>query len=91
MKKALNDNIIIKKESLEETSSGGIIMAGRGAESQSEGIVLLVGQGILMNDGTRTKSSVKKGDRVLFSSGLILASKGEEYIILSEKDLVAIL
>ena len=89
--KALNDKIIIKKESVEETSSGGIIMAGRGAESQSEGVVLSVGPGILMNDGTRSKLSVKKKDRVLFTSGLIISHKGDEYIVLSEKDLVAVL
>lgn len=89
--KALNDTIIIKKQSVEETSSGGIIMAGRGADSQSEGKVISVGNGILLNDGSRAKSAVKKGDLVLFKSGTVVMTKGDEYIVLSEKDLVAVL
>lgn len=89
--KAVNDKIIIKKESTEEKTKGGLIIANQGAEHQSKGTVLSVGNGILLNDGTRSKLCVKKGDKVLFSGGTLIDHEGESYIVLSESNILATL
>jgi len=75
----------------EATSAGGIIMASTGAAHQSEGVVESVGKGVLLNDGSRSKPCVKKGDRILFSGGTIVDHQGQGYIFLTETNVLAVL
>jgi len=89
--KAVNDTIIVKKEVHDEVSKGGIIVEMGNSGNQNRGEVISVGDGVLLNDGKYKQSRAKKGNKVLFSGGTIINNDGDEYIFLSESNLLAIL
>lgn len=88
----LNDKIVVKRLEAEETTKGGIVLPDTAKEKPREGRVISLGEGKLLKDGTRAKFQVNKKDRVLFSSyaGTEVKVGGEEYLILSEDDVLAI-
>jgi chaperonin GroES len=71
---------------------GGIILPDNAKEKPREGKVVAVGNGKLMKNGERAKFQVGKGDRIIFSSyaGTEVKVEGEEFLILSEDDVLAI-
>ncbi len=88
----LQDRIIVKRIDEEETSKGGIIIPDSAKEKPSEGKVLAVGKGKVLEDGKIQKLDVKKGDRVLFSkyAGTEITLEGDERVILREDDVLGI-
>ncbi|MGE3164511.1 MAG: co-chaperone GroES [Planctomycetota bacterium] len=89
----LNDKIVVKRIAAEEKTAGGIVLPDTAKEKPKEGRVVSLGQGKLLKDGTRAKFAVNTNDRVLFSSyaGTEVKVDGQEYLIMSEDDVLAIL
>ena len=93
MLKPIGDRIVVRPKSAEEMTKSGIILPDTAKERPQEGEVMAVGTGRIMDDGTVVALSVKVGDTVLFSKygGTEIKISGEEYIILREDDVLAIL
>jgi chaperonin GroES len=88
----LNDKIVVKRLEAEDKTKGGIFLPDNAKEKPSEGRVMALGDGKLLKDGKRANFQVSKNDRVIFSSyaGTQIKVKGEEYLIMSEDDVLAI-
>ncbi|MBN1256341.1 MAG: co-chaperone GroES [Planctomycetes bacterium] len=89
----LRDKILVKRLEAQEVTKGGIVLPDSAREKPKEGKIQAVGPGKILDDGTRGKMTVKKGDRVLFSSyaGTEIKIDGEELLIMSEDDVLAII
>ena len=88
--KPLGDRVVIKMLESEETTKGGIILAGTAKEKSQMAEVVAVGPG-LIEDGKQIPMEVAVGDKVLMSkyAGTEVKLDGVEYIILSQKDILA--
>jgi len=92
--KPLADKVLVKaSEVSEDKTTGGIIIPDTAKEKPHEGKVIAVGPGRTDENGEIIKMNVKVGDNVLYSKygGTELKYEGEEYIIMSESDILAIL
>lgn len=89
----LGDRLLVKRLQADEKTKGGIILPDSAKEKPREGTVIAVGPGKMLEDGKRAQLTVKANDRVLFSSyaGSEVKLDGEEYIILSEDEVLAII
>ncbi|MFZ2171679.1 MAG: co-chaperone GroES [Methylococcaceae bacterium] len=89
----LHDRVIVKRVEEETTTPGGIVLPGSAAEKPSQGKVLAVGSGKLLDNGTVRALEVKVGDRVLFGkySGNEVKVDGEDLIVMREEDIMGIL
>jgi chaperonin GroES len=89
----LGEKVLIKRMEAETTTKGGIVLPDTAKEKPQKGEVLAVGEGKLLDDGTRAPVTVKKGDTVLFASyaGTEIKVDGEEYMLMDEGDILAIL
>jgi chaperonin GroES len=88
----LQDRLLVKRIEEEETTKGGIIIPDTAKEKPSEGKVVAVGNGKVLEDGKVQPLDVKKGDRVLFSkyAGTEVQVDGEEHIIIREDDVLGV-
>jgi chaperonin GroES len=89
----LHDRVIVKRVEEETTTPGGIVLPGSAAEKPSQGKVLAVGSGKLLDNGTVRELEVKVGDKVLFGkySGNEVKVDGEDLIVMREEDIMGIL
>jgi chaperonin GroES len=89
----LHDRILVKREEEGEEKVGGIIIPDTAKEKPQRGKVVAVGNGKVADDGKRIALDVKSGDRILFGkySGSEVKIDGDEYLILREEDVLAIL
>jgi chaperonin GroES len=89
----LHDRILVKREEETEEKVGGIIIPDSAKEKPQRGKVVSAGNGKVNEDGKRTPLDVKSGDRILFGkySGSEVKIDGDEYLILREEDVLAIL
>jgi chaperonin GroES len=87
----LEDRVVVKPAEEEETTVSGIVIPDTAKEKPQEGEVVAVGPG-RFEDGKRIPMDVKAGDRVLYSKygGTEVKIEGEEYLVLSARDLLAI-
>ena len=87
----LEDRVVVKPGEEEETTVSGIVIPDTAKEKPQEGEVVAVGPG-RFEDGKRIPMDVKQGDRVLYSKygGTEVKVEGEEYLVLSARDLLAI-
>jgi len=90
--KPINDKVLVKRLEAESKTAGGIVLPDNAKEKPKEGTVVAVGNGRLLKSGERGQFQVAAGDRVIFSSyaGTEIKVQGEEYLILSEDDILAI-
>jgi len=88
----LGDRILVKALEVEEKTKGGIVLPDTAKEKPQEGKVKAVGKGKLLEDGTVKPLEVKVGDTVLYGkySGTEINHNGEDYLILKEADVLAI-
>ncbi len=88
----IGDKVIVKRVDAEEKTAGGIVLPDSAQEKPKRGIVQAVGNGRLLDDGTRSEMSVKKKDEVIFTSyaGTEIKVDGEEYMIMDESDILGI-
>jgi chaperonin GroES len=88
----LNDRIIVKRTEEQEQMRGGLYIPDTAKEKPQEGEVLAVGNGKLLENGTRISIDLKPGDRVLFGkyAGTEIKLDGEELLILREDDVLGV-
>ncbi len=89
--KPLSNRVVLKNLEAEETTKGGIILAGSAKEKPQTAEVIAVGNGVVV-DGKLVPMTVKVGDKVIISkySGTEVKLDGNEYIIVKEDDILAI-
>jgi len=89
----LGEKVLLKRLEAEERTRGGIVLPDTAKEKPQKGKVLAVGDGKLLEDGTRAKFQVKVGDTVLFASyaGTEIKVDGEEMMLLDESEILAII
>ena len=91
--KPLGDKIVVQLVEAEEKTAGGILLPDSAKKKPTEGKVIAVGEGRVLESGERNKLTVKPGDRVLFSKygGNEVTVGVEEYTILDEDQVYAVL
>ena len=89
----LNDRVLVVRVEEEQKTSGGIIIPDTAKEKPSEGVVIEVGKGKVMEDGSQRPIDLKKKDRILFSkyAGTEVAIEGEDYLIMREDDVLGVI
>jgi chaperonin GroES len=89
----LNDRILVQRIEAEQKTAGGILIPDNAKEKPAEGRVLAVGNGKILEDGSRRALEVKVGDRILFGkwSGTEVKLDGVEQLLLKEEEVLAIM
>ena len=89
----LGGKVLVERLEAEGTTRGGIVLPDSAKEKPQRGTVLAIGDGKLMDDGSRAKFQVSVGDKVLFTSygGTEIKVSGDEYLLMEESDILAIL
>jgi len=89
--KPLGDRVLIKRLEAEEKTKSGIVLPGTAKEQPQMAEVIAVGPGGVV-EGKEVKMEVKSGDKVIFSkyAGTEIKMDGQEYMLLSQKDILAI-
>ena len=89
----LADRIVVKVLEAEEVTKGGIVLPDTAKEKPQEGEVIAVGNGKILDNGTKVPLDVKAGDKILFGkySGTDIKLDGEEYLILREDEVLAVI
>ncbi|MCG6923374.1 MAG: co-chaperone GroES [Acidobacteria bacterium] len=89
----LHDRLLVRRVEEKETAGGGIIIPDTAKEKPMEGKVVAVGNGRLLENGTKLALDVKVGDRILFGkySGTEITIDGEDVVIVREDEVLAIM
>ena len=89
--KPLGDKVVLQYQKAEEKTQSGIILPDSAKEKPQEAVVIAVGPGKEV-DGKKTEMQVKEGDKVIFSKyyGTDVKIQEEEYVIVSQDDIIAI-
>ena len=90
--KPLGDKIIVKRLEAEDVTAGGIYLPDTAKEKPKRGVVKAVGSGKVTDTGKRSEMQLKKDEQVLFTSyaGTEVKIDGEDYLIMSETDVLAV-
>ena len=90
--KPLGDRIVVKAAPHEEKTQGGLVLPETVKEKPVEGIVVAVGEGKVLENGSRQAMDVKVDDRIIYSkySGTEVKLDGDDFLILSERDVLAV-
>ena len=93
MLKPLGDRVVIRVLEQEEKTASGIFLPDTAKEKPSQGEVIAVGSGKLLDVGKRLALDVKVGDKIIFSkyAGTEVKFEGTDYLIVSERDILAII
>jgi chaperonin GroES len=88
----LHDRILVKRLQEQDKTAGGLYIPDTAKEKPVEALIIAVGNGKIMEDGSLRKPEVKVGDKVLFSkySGSEVKIDGEEHLIMREEDVLAV-
>lgn len=88
----LGDRVVVQREEAEGRTAGGIFLPDSAKDRPSRGTIICVGDGKLLDDGSRGTLQVKVGDKVIFTSYAPEPFKvgEEEYLLLREEDILAI-
>ena len=89
----LGDRVVVKPDSREKTTRGGIIIPDTAKEKPQQGTVTAVGNGRLLDNGRRSVMELHEGDHVLFAryGGTEIILDDEIYLVLRENDILAVL
>jgi chaperonin GroES len=89
----VGDRVVVKPLPKEEVTKSGIVIPDTAKEKPQEGTVIAVGSGRLLDNGDRAALEVREGDHVLFAKygGTEFKLDNEEYLVLKESDILAIL
>ena len=89
----LGDRVLVQRLEAAEIKKGGIIIPESAQEKPMEAKIIALGTGKVLEDGTKVDFEVKKGDRILIGkySGTDIKLDDEEYLILSQDDILAII
>ena len=91
--KPLSDRVVVKAEAAEEKTASGIILPDTAKEKPQVGKIVAVGPGKVSDSGNTIKMTIKVGDKVLYGkySGTEVTFENEDYLIMKENDIFAIL
>ncbi|MFK7737466.1 MAG: co-chaperone GroES [Pirellulaceae bacterium] len=89
----LGDRIVVKRDEGNEKTEGGIFLPESAKDKPTRGTVVSIGDGKLLDDGSRSELQVKEGDVVLFTSyaGENIEIGDQEYLLMSESDVLAVI
>ena len=89
----IGDRVVVKPLPKEEVTKAGIIIPDTAKEKPQQGTIIAIGSGRLLDNGDRAAIEVREGDQVLFAKygGTEFKLDGEEYLVLHESDILAIL
>lgn len=89
----LHDRVVVRRVDEETKTAGGIVLPGKAAEKPSQGEVLAVGTGKIMDNGEKRPMGVKVGDKVLFGqyAGSTVKIDGSELLVMSESEIFGVL
>ncbi len=89
--KPLGDRVVVRVIEEEEVTSSGIVLPDTAKEKPQQGEVVAVGSGKMLDNGEKVSLEVSEGDTIIFSkyAGTEVKIKGEELLILSERDILA--
>jgi chaperonin GroES len=89
----LGDRVVVQREESEERTAGGIVLPDTAKDKPSRGKVIAVGDGKLLDDGSRSKLQVKVGDKVLFTSYApeTIKLNDQELLLMREEDILAVI
>lgn len=89
----LHEKVLVRRLEEEEISKGGIIIPDSAKEKPAEGEIVAAGKGKITEDGKVLPLDVKVGDKVLFGkySGSEVKIDGDEYLIMNENDILAVI
>ena len=89
----LGEKVLLKRLEAEDVTSGGIVLPDTAKEKPQRAKVLALGDGKILDDGSRAKFQVSVGDLVLFASygGTEIKVGSEEYLLMDESEILAIL
>jgi len=89
----LHDRVVVRRKEEEETTAGGILLPGSAKEKPSQGEVIAVGNGRILDNGEVRAIDLKTGDTVVFGqySGNTVKIDGEELLIMSESDIFGVI
>jgi chaperonin GroES len=89
----LHDRVIVKRLEEERTSPGGIVIPDSAAEKPSQGKVVAIGKGKILEDGSVRALDVKVGDKILFGkySGTEVKVDGDDLLVMREEDIMAVI
>lgn len=89
----LGDRLVVQREESEDRTEGGIYLPDSAKDKPTRGTVVSIGDGRLLEDGSRGAMQVKVGDRVLFTSyaGENIEIGDEEFVLMSESEVLAVL
>ena len=90
--KPLGDRIVVKRLDAQDKTKSGLVLPDSAKEKPQEGKVIAVGSGRLLDDGAVKALEIRNGDRVLYGkyAGTEVSLEGEDYLILREEDVLAI-
>ncbi|MDR2591240.1 MAG: co-chaperone GroES [Chitinispirillales bacterium] len=90
--KPMEDRVILKSMEAEAKTAGGIIIPDNAKEKPQKGEIVAVGPGKMNDKGTRNEMTVKVGDKVLYGkyAGTEVTIDGQEYLIVRESDILAV-
>jgi chaperonin GroES len=90
--KPLGERVVVQAVEREEVTRSGLVLPDTAKEKPQEGKVIAVGPGKLLEGGKVVPPDVREGDRIIFSkySGTEFKLDGEDYLILSERDILAV-
>ena len=90
--KPLGDRVLVRRSEAEERTAGGIVLPDTAKEKPQQGEIIAVGSGRTLDSGKTVSLTVKKGDRVLFTSyaGNEVKVEGEEFLLMREEDILAV-
>jgi len=89
----LGDRVVVEREESESKTAGGIVLPDSAKDKPSRGTVIAIGDGKLLDDGTRGKLQVKIGDKVLFTSYApeTIKLNDQELLLMREEDILAVI
>ncbi|HIA19228.1 MAG TPA: co-chaperone GroES [Planctomycetes bacterium] len=89
----LGDRVVVEREASEEVTAGGIVLPDSAQDKPARGTIVSVGDGRLLEDGTRGQIQVAVGDRVIFNSyaGESFQVDDDEFLMMREDDILAVI
>lgn len=89
----LGDRVVVQRDESEEKTAGGIVLPDSAKDKPARGKIISIGDGRLLDDGTRGDFQVKVGDRVLFTSyaGDNVKVGDDEFLLMREDDILAVI
>jgi chaperonin GroES len=89
----LGDRVVLQREESEAQTAGGILLPDAAKDKPARGTIVSVGNGRMLEDGSRSQLQVKAGDRVIFSSyaGETFTVNDDELLLMREDDILAVI